>query len=93
MTDSTGPFLEVRDLRKQYPASVGAFARSERRAAAVDGVSFSLEKGETLGIVGESGCGKTTLARLLLRLIEPHSGEITFLGRDWLDANGGGGNP
>jgi oligopeptide transport system ATP-binding protein len=80
--------LEVRDLRKSYPVSTGAFGGSNRRATAVDGVSISLARGETLGIVGESGCGKTTLARMLLRLIEPDSGEILFRGEDWLHAHG-----
>jgi ABC-type oligopeptide transport system ATPase subunit len=51
---------------------------------AVDGVSFTLERGETLGVVGESGCGKTTLGRSILRLIEPTSGEVSFNGRDLL---------
>jgi oligopeptide transport system ATP-binding protein len=80
--------LEARDLKKSYPSASGAFASSGRRAMAVDGVTLTLERGETLGIVGESGCGKTTLARLLLRLIEPDSGEIYFRGEDWLGARG-----
>lgn len=86
------PLLEVRDLRKSFEASSGALNvpgnGSARRAVAVDGVTFSVRRGETLGIVGESGCGKTTLARMIVRLIEPDSGAMHFRGHDWLRAQG-----
>jgi len=80
--------LSVRELRKSFYTAESALQHSARRTMAVDGVSFSLEGGETLGIVGESGCGKTTLARMLLRLVEPDSGAIRFRGADLLGARG-----
>ena len=81
------PLLEARDLRKSFASSAATFARATHHIA-VDGVSFSIARGETLGIVGESGCGKTTLARMVVRLIEPDSGEIRFRGEDLLAARG-----
>ena len=72
--------VEVRDLVKEFPTPRGVFR-------AVDGVSLDIEAGETLGIVGESGCGKTTLGRMVLRLIEPSSGNVRFNGSDVLRAS------
>jgi ABC-type microcin C transport system duplicated ATPase subunit YejF len=76
--------LEVRNLRKSYARGGGVFsdAAKAERFTAVDDVSFAVEAGETFAIVGESGCGKTTLARMLLRLIEADEGQIMFEGRD-----------
>jgi oligopeptide transport system ATP-binding protein len=75
--------VEVRDLRKHFPARGGAyFGQARPVVKAVDGISFSIRRGETFGLVGESGCGKSTVARLLLRLIEPTSGGVTFDGID-----------
>lgn len=76
--------LEIRNLVKHYPVKRGVFSRSSGTLKAVDDVSFSVEPGETFGLVGESGCGKTTLARCILRLIEPTSGEILFSGQNIL---------
>ena len=75
------PLLQVRDLKVGFPVR-GAFGKTTRYTMAVNGVSFDVKPGETLGLVGESGCGKTTLGRTLIRLIEPMSGEIIFEGRD-----------
>jgi peptide/nickel transport system ATP-binding protein/oligopeptide transport system ATP-binding protein len=76
------PLVEVRDLVKHFPVRGGVLQRTVAVVQAVDGVSFDIERGETLGLVGESGCGKTTVGRLLLRLIEPTSGTIRFDGTD-----------
>jgi len=76
------PLLEVRDLKKHFPIHKGVFARVAGQVFAVDGVSFSIKKGETLGLVGESGCGKSTVGRTLLKLLEPTAGNIIMRGTD-----------
>jgi ABC-type oligopeptide transport system ATPase subunit len=76
------PLLAVRRLTKHFPVSTGLFGRATGQVRAVDGVSLDVGHGETLGVVGESGCGKTTLGRSILRLIEPTSGDIRFDGVD-----------
>ena len=76
--------LEVRNLKKHFPVKKGVLSRTIGNVRAVDGISFTLKRGETLGLVGESGCGKTTVGRSILRLIEPTSGQITFNGQDLL---------
>lgn len=80
--------LEARSLRKSYAAPSTSFSAPSRQMVAVDNVSLSVSRGEALGIAGESGCGKTTLARMLLRLIEPDAGQLLFRGEDWLGARG-----
>ena len=74
--------MEVRDLVKHFPIHAGFFRRQVGAVQAVDGISFDVKRGETLGLVGESGCGKSTTARLLLRLMDPTAGSITFAGRE-----------
>jgi oligopeptide/dipeptide ABC transporter ATP-binding protein len=75
--------LEVKDLKKHFPVGSSSFISKEKQVVkALDGITFSLQKGETLGIVGESGCGKSTMGRAILRLHEPSSGEILYDGQD-----------
>lgn len=72
------PLLQVKELKKYFPIKGGVLSTTTGEVKAVDGVSFSVRKGETLGIVGESGCGKSTTGRLLMRLIEPTEGSVLF---------------
>ena len=84
MTDSTRSLLQVTGLKKYFPVRSGIFSRVSAWVKAVDDVSFYLEQGETLGLVGESGCGKTTVGRSILRLMEPTAGTVTFEDKDVL---------
>lgn len=74
--------LELKNLKKYFPVNEGLFSKSKSFVHAVDDVSFSIKKGETLGLVGESGCGKSTVGRCILRLIEPTTGKIIFNGKN-----------
>ena len=79
------PLLEVHGLKKHFPITRGVFSRTVGYVRAVDGVSFTMRRGETLGLVGESGCGKTTAGRSILRLIEATAGRVLFNGTDVFD--------
>ncbi|HJZ29638.1 MAG TPA: dipeptide ABC transporter ATP-binding protein [Hyphomicrobiaceae bacterium] len=87
MTGSRPPVLEVRDLKKHFPVRRGMLARQVGTVYAVDGISFALWPGETLGLVGESGCGKSTAGKMMLKLIEPTAGEI-YLDGERIDGLG-----
>ncbi len=81
--------LDVEKLKKYFPIKGGVFSRTRAMVYAVDDVSFSIKRGETLGLVGESGCGKTTTGRVILRLIEPTEGRVFFEGKDVFSVNMG----
>jgi oligopeptide/dipeptide ABC transporter ATP-binding protein len=92
--DRSGPpLVEVRDLVKTFPIKGGVLQRTAAHVRAVAGVSFGIWRGETLGLVGESGCGKTTVGRMILRLIDATSGEIRFDGQDITRLSGGALKP
>ena len=82
MPDAPPPVLEVEGLSKHFPVRKGILRRTVGHVHAVDEVSFAIGTGETLGLVGESGCGKTTVGRTILRLIEPTAGAIRLDGHD-----------
>jgi len=88
VTANGTPLLEVRDLRTWFPIRTGVFSRVTAHVKAVDGVSFRVDRRETLGLVGESGCGKTTVGRSILRLVEPTEGTVFFDGQDVLATEG-----
>jgi ABC-type microcin C transport system duplicated ATPase subunit YejF len=79
---SSDTILEVKDLKMYFPVTRGLLKKKVADVKAVDGVSFKLKKGETLGLVGESGCGKTTIGRCVIRLYQPTAGQIIFEGQD-----------
>ena len=79
---ATDVLLEVHNLKKHFPIKGGVFSKTIGYVYAVDGVNFTLHYGETLGLVGESGCGKSTTGRTVLRLLEPTDGDIKFEGQE-----------
>jgi oligopeptide/dipeptide ABC transporter ATP-binding protein len=88
-TQTNGDLLEVKDLKTWFPVKAGVIPRTVGHVRAVDGVSLSVSRGESVGLVGESGCGKTTLARTVLGLDPLHAGTVRFEGQDILSLTGG----
>src|SRR5207237_8315311 len=84
------PLVAVHGLKKHFPITKGVFSRISGQVYAVDGVSFEIRRGETLGLVGESGCGKSTVGRTVLELLEPTEGKIIVRGRDRTGIDSGG---
>ena len=82
VAEGTPPLLDVKNLKVYFPIRKGILLRTVGHVKAVDGVSFAVYRGQTMGLVGESGCGKTTAGRAILRLIEPDAGEVTYNGVD-----------
>ena len=82
MQSNNVSLLEVKNLKVHFPVKTGMFSRVHETVKAVDDVSFSIAPGETLGLVGESGCGKTTLGRAIMRLVEPTAGRVFLDGED-----------
>src|SRR5690242_3956107 len=88
LDDNNKDLLVVQDLKKYFPVRAGLLQRVTAWVKAVDGVSFSIREGETFGLVGESGCGKTTVGRSILRLIPASGGSVMFDGEDVYAKNG-----
>ncbi|MDE0959716.1 MAG: dipeptide ABC transporter ATP-binding protein [Planctomycetota bacterium] len=88
MSDPVQPLIEVKNLKTWFPIRTGVFSRVTAHVKAVDGVSFQLGRKETLGLVGESGCGKTTVGRSILKLVDPTEGSVRFDGQDVLASEG-----
>lgn len=93
MTQTGTPLLEVRGLKKHYPIRSGAFGRVSGQVQALDGIDLDLHSGETVGVVGESGCGKSTAGKAILRLIEPTAGSIRLNGVELTELGEGGMRP